>query len=81
MLVLTRKPGESIRIGSDLRITLVSSSGTQARIAISAPDEVPIHREEVYQRIVQANREAANAAGSGIESRGSPAEAGAAEEG
>ncbi len=61
VLVLTRKPGESILIGGGVRVTLVSSSGTHARIAIEAPSEVPIHREEVYERIAQANRDAAMA--------------------
>ena len=59
MLVLTRKPGESILIGEGVRVTLVSSSGTHARIAIEAPNDVSIHREEVYERIAQANRDAA----------------------
>ena len=59
MLVLTRKPGESILIGDGVRVTLVSSSGTHARIAIEAPNDVSIHREEVYERIAQANRDAA----------------------
>lgn len=68
MLVLTRKPGESILVGSDIRITLVSSSGTHARIAIEAPGEVSIHREEVFERIAEANREAAMGAAPSIAS-------------
>lgn len=61
MLVLSRKPGESLRIGSQVRVTVVSSSHGQVRLAIEAPHEVPVHREEVWERIVQANREAAEA--------------------
>ncbi len=58
MLVLSRKPGESLRIGSNVRITVVSANSRQVRIAIEAPDDVPVHREEVYDRIAAANREA-----------------------
>ncbi len=59
MLVLTRKAGESILIGHDIRVRVVSFSGTHARIAIEAPDDITILREEVYERIAQSNREAA----------------------
>ena len=59
MLVLSRKPGESLRVGDDIRITVVSTAPGQVRIGISAPNDVVIHREEVYERIVQANVEAA----------------------
>lgn len=61
MLVLTRKQGEALVIGDDVRIRVVSVSGGQVRIAIEAPDGVAVHREEVYERIVRANREAADA--------------------
>ncbi len=59
MLVLTRRPGEALRIGSDVRISIVSATTRQVRIAIEAPDDVSIHREEVYDRIAAANVEAA----------------------
>lgn len=59
MLVLTRKPGESLRIGDDVKITVVASSSGQVRIAIEAPAHVTVHREEVWQRVVAANLEAA----------------------
>jgi carbon storage regulator len=75
VLVLTRKPGESILIGNDVRITLVSSSGTHARIAIEAPGEVSIHREEVYERIAEANREAALGSVPAINAVSTPKEA------
>ena len=58
MLVLTRKPGQTLRVGSDVRITIVSSSSRHVRVAIEAPDEVVVLREEVYERIAEANREA-----------------------
>ncbi len=66
MLVLSRKPGESVRIDGRIKVTVVSATSRHVRLAIEAPDEVEIHREEVYQRIARANREAARAAsGSG----------------
>ena len=58
MLVLSRKIGEAIQIGSDVRVRVVAIQGGQVRLAIDAPDEVRVHREEIYQRIAQANREA-----------------------
>ena len=51
MLILTRKHGETIRIGGDIEITILSQKSGQARIGISAPPNVPVHREEIYQRI------------------------------
>ena len=51
MLILTRKPEESIVIGDDTEITVLSVRGNQVRIGIKAPDEVPVHREEIYHRI------------------------------
>lgn len=62
MLVLSRKVGEQLRIGEQVRVTVVSTSRGQVRLAVEAPDTVSIHREEVFQRIAQANREAAEAA-------------------
>ncbi len=64
MLVLTRRQGESIRIGSDVRITIVASSGGQVRLAIDAPTEVSILREELFEKVAAANLEAASATGS-----------------
>jgi carbon storage regulator len=51
MLILTRKTGESINIGNDITITVLGVSGQQVRIGINAPKEIPVHREEVLQRI------------------------------
>ncbi len=51
MLILTRKPGEAIRIGDDIEVTILSQSGQQIRIGVTAPKNVPVHRDEVYQRI------------------------------
>lgn len=51
MLVLSRKAEEAMYIGDDIKITVLDIRGGQVRIGISAPKEVKIHREEVYQRI------------------------------
>ena len=52
MLVLSRKAEESMYIGDDIKITVLDIRRGQVRIGITAPQEVKIHREEVYQRIV-----------------------------
>ena len=59
MLTLTRKSGECIRIGDDIRIVIRDVRGRQVRIGIEAPGDVPIHREEVYIRIREENAQAA----------------------
>ena len=59
MLILTRKSGESITIGDDVKITVVEVKGKQVRIGIDAPRRYMIHREEVYLSIQEENRRAA----------------------
>jgi len=61
MLVLTRKAGESIVIGSQIRITVLEMQGRQIRLGIEAPSEIPVHRGEVYERIKEENEQAATA--------------------
>ena len=51
MLVLTRKKEESIRIGDDIVLTIVEIRGDKVRIGIDAPQQVPVHRQEVYDAI------------------------------
>lgn len=58
MLVLTRKAGEGIIIGDDIKITIVEIKGGGIRIGIDAPPEQKIYRQEVYDRICQENKEA-----------------------
>lgn len=53
MLLLTRKKGESIIIGNDIEVTLIELKGKRALFGISAPDEIAILREEVYEKIHQ----------------------------
>ncbi len=57
MLILTRHIGESIMIGDDVIITVLGIRGEQARIGIDAPRDVPVHREEIYDRIQQEESE------------------------
>ncbi|OGJ84534.1 MAG: carbon storage regulator [Candidatus Raymondbacteria bacterium RifOxyA12_full_50_37] len=59
MLVLTRKLGESIRIGDDIKITVVELDGRHAKLGVEAPKQVIVHREEVYERIQAENKAAA----------------------
>lgn len=58
MLILTRKLGESITIGDDIKITLLDIKGKYIRIGIEAPRDVAVHRQEVYQLIQEQNIEA-----------------------
>lgn len=55
MLILTRKVGESLLIGDDISITVLSVRGNQVKIGINAPKDVSVHREEIYQRIKQTS--------------------------
>ena len=58
MLVLTRRPGESIVIGNDIVVTIVEIKGGQVRVGISAPRDIQVHREEIYEQVRQANVDA-----------------------
>lgn len=60
MLVLTRKIGEGIVIGDDVSITVVEMKGGSVRIGIDAPQNKKIYRQEVFDRIAEENRDAAN---------------------
>jgi len=53
MLVLTRTINEKIFIGDDVSVTVLGVKGNQVRIGIEAPLEIPVHREEIYQRVLK----------------------------
>lgn len=53
MLILTRRVGETVMIGSDVTITIIGVKGSQVRVGITAPKTVPVHRQEIYERIKQ----------------------------
>ena len=51
MLILTRRIGETLMINDDIKITVLGIQGSQVRIGIDAPKDVPVHRQEIYDRI------------------------------
>jgi carbon storage regulator len=51
MLILTRRLSESVKIGDEVTITVLGMTHNQVRIGVSAPKSIPVHREEVYERI------------------------------
>jgi carbon storage regulator len=59
MLVLSRKPGEALRVGEDVEITVVEVKGDMVRLGIDAPRNVPVWRKELWVAIVEENRKAA----------------------
>ena len=67
MLVLTRKAGESIVIGSDVVVTVIELRGGQVRVGIDAPREVEVHREEIYEEVRRENKAAVASAEWGAE--------------
>ena len=66
MLILTRRAGETVMIGSDVTITVLGVKGNQVRIGINAPKDVAVHREEIYERIKSEQ----GAKGAGADSAG-----------
>jgi len=56
VLVLTRRIGESLMIGSRVTVTVVAVKGGQIRIGVNAPKSIPVHREELYERIRREQR-------------------------
>ncbi len=56
MLILTRRPGESLYVGEDIRITILGLQGKQIKIGLDVPNDMTVYREEVYKRVTEENR-------------------------
>ncbi|MBC8317929.1 MAG: carbon storage regulator CsrA [Desulfobulbaceae bacterium] len=59
MLILARKEGEAIIVADNVRIQILETKAGQVKLGIEAPGHITIHREEIYQRIVEENKKAA----------------------
>ena len=51
MLVLSRRPGETVMIGNDMAVTVLGVIGNQVRLGFTVPKHIPVHREEIFERI------------------------------
>lgn len=56
MLILTRRIGETLMVGDEVSVTVLGVKGNQVRIGVNAPKEVAVHREEIYQRVLEERK-------------------------
>lgn len=68
MLVLTRKTDESVIIGDEIAVTVLGVDGDHVKLGITAPKEVAVHRQEIYEQIREANEAASRSASTDISS-------------
>ena len=66
MLILTRRVGETLKIGEDIEVTVLGLRGGQVRMGINAPKAVAVHREEILDRDAQHSQGGRNSADAGI---------------
>lgn len=66
MLILTRRINETLVIGEDVFLTVLGVKGNQVRIGIEAPQDIPVHREEIFVKL-KAQQEGLNARGSELD--------------
>jgi carbon storage regulator CsrA len=57
MLILTRKVNETLMVGDEVSVTVLGIKGGQIRIGINAPRKIAVHRQEVYEKILQERKE------------------------
>jgi carbon storage regulator len=57
MLILTRRPNETLMIGTEITVTVLGVKGNQVRFGVNAPRNVAVHREEIFDRIQADKRE------------------------
>lgn len=60
MLILTRRVGETLMVGDDVTVTVLGVKGNQIRIGVNAPKDIPVHREEIFQRIQREKKSGDN---------------------
>ena len=65
MLILTRRVGETLMIGDSVTVTVLGVKGNQVRVGITAPKDVAVHREEIFQRIGRENAGGGEGGGGG----------------
>jgi carbon storage regulator len=58
MLILSRRPGESVHLGDDIKITILSIKGQQIKVGLEVPEHMPVYREEIYQKVQTQNASA-----------------------
>jgi carbon storage regulator len=62
MLIITRRPGERLVLGDDIRIEVIEVAGNTVRLGVAAPREIPVYREELWLAVKQENEAAAKTA-------------------